>query len=103
MKKSFPLTHPKKTPERLVDAIRAEVNKYLKRERKKDLPEGVDFWDFDCQVGASAETSQSVHVSALSKAIGEVREAGCGACFVQILSKPGKRMKKTDRVGDPKR
>ena len=55
MKKTFPLTHPKKKPERLVDSIRAEVNKYLKRERKKTLPEGVDFWDFDCKVGSSSE------------------------------------------------
>lgn len=95
MKKTFPLTHPKIQPERLIDSIRAEVNKYLKRERKKKLPEGVDFWDFNCKVGASAESAADVHVSALSKAIGETLEAGSDACYVEILSKPVKRIKKT--------
>ncbi len=96
MKKTFPLTHPKIQPARLVDSIRAEVNKYIKRERKKKLPDGIDFWDFDCKVGASAESAVDVHVSALSKAIGETLEAGSEACYVEIIAKPAKRMKKTE-------
>jgi hypothetical protein len=96
MQKTFPLTHPKKKPERLVEAIRAEVNKYLKRERKKKLPEGVDFWDFDCKVGADAERAVSVHVSALSKAVGDTLEAGGETCYVEILAKPRKRTKQPD-------
>lgn len=99
MKKTFPLVHPKKKPERLVDSIRAEVNKYLKRERKKKLPDGVDFWDFDCKVGASAGAADVVHVTALSKAIGETLEAGHETCYVEVLSKPGKRMKQPDADG----
>jgi hypothetical protein len=93
MKKTFPLTHPKKKPERLVDAIRSEVNKYLKRERKKTLPDGADYWDFDCKVGLDAESAPVVHVSALSKAIGDTLEAGGDTCYLEILSKPGKRLK----------
>lgn len=94
MKKTFPLTHPKIKPERLVESIRAEVNKYLKRERKKKLADGVDFWDFDCKVGISADLAEPVHVSALSKQIGQTLESGSETCYVEILSKPGKRMKK---------
>lgn len=99
MKKTFPLTHPKKKPERLVDSIRSEVNKYLKRERNKALSEGVDFWDFDCKVGATAESAVAVHVSALSKSIGEVLESGAEACYVEILAKPGKRQPKIEGAG----
>ena len=91
MKKTFPLTHPKKKPERLVDAIRAEANKYIKRERRKTLPKGVDFWDFDCKAGPNAETATPTHVSALSKAIAETLAGGHETCYVEILSKPGKR------------
>jgi hypothetical protein len=94
MKKTFPLTHPKKKPERLVDSIRAEVNKYLKRERNKTLPDGVDFWDFDCKVGTGADSAQSVHVSALSSVIGDLLESGSETCYVEILAKPAKRTKK---------
>lgn len=94
MKKTFPLTHPKIQPERLVDSIRAEVNKYLKRERKKKLPEGQDFWDFNCKVGISVETAVVVHVSALSQAIGQALEVGGETVYVEVVSKAVKRQKK---------
>lgn len=94
MKKTFPLTHPKIQPERLVDSIRAEVNKYIKRERKKKLPEGSDFWDFDCKVGPSAESAAAVHVSSVSKAIGQTLEEQNDSVYVEVQAKPVKRMKK---------
>jgi hypothetical protein len=94
MKKTFPLTHPKIKPERLVEGIRGDVNKYLKRERNKKLPEGVDFWDFDCKVGVTMADAQSVHVAEVSKAIGQVLEDGGETCFVELTTKRGKRTKK---------
>ena len=94
MKKLFPLTHPKIRPARLVDSIRAEMNKYIKRERNKKLPDGVDFWDFDCKVGASMDAATDTHVSALSKAIGDVLNAGNEAVYLEIKAKPAKRTKK---------
>lgn len=95
MKKTFPLTHPKTKPERLLDAIRAEVNKYLKRERRKELPEGFDFWDFDCKVGPDSETASALHVEEVSQAIGAVLTGGGETCYVELLAKPAKRRKKT--------
>ena len=57
MKKTFNLTHPKLQVSRVIEAIKYEVKKYLKRERNKTLPEGVDFWDFDCRFGDDEATS----------------------------------------------
>ena len=94
MKKLFPLTHPKIRPARLVDSIRAEMHKYIKRERNKKLPDGIDFWDFDCKVGASMDAATDTHVSALSKAIGDVLDAGNEAVYLDIESKPVKRTKR---------
>ena len=94
MKKLFPLTHPKIKPARLADSIRAEMNKYIKRERNKKLPDGVDFWDFDCKVGGSMETAKDTHVSALSKAIGDILDAGNESVYLEIKSKPVKRTRK---------
>ena len=51
MKKVFPFSAPGHQPPRVVAAIKSDVRKYVKRERRKPLPEGVDFWDFDCKVG----------------------------------------------------
>ena len=61
MKKFFSLEASNHKPARLADKIKSEVRKYLKRERSKELPEGVDFWDFDCRQGESAENAQSLH------------------------------------------
>ena len=49
MKKTFKIAHPKIKVARMFEAIKYEVKKYLKRERRKSLPEGVDYWDFDCR------------------------------------------------------
>ena len=94
MKKTFPLTHPKIKPERLVEGIRADVNKYLKRERNKKLPAGVDFWDFSCKVGVTMDTAEPVHVTEVSKAVGDVLAAGGETCFVELTTTRGKRTKK---------
>ena len=45
MKKTFSFSHPKKKRPRVADAIKHELKKYIKRERNKTLPKGVDFWD----------------------------------------------------------
>ena len=42
MKKTFQLEHPKIKPARLIEAVRRDVKKYIKREKRKSLPEGVD-------------------------------------------------------------
>lgn len=96
MKKTFSLTHEKiKTP-RLVDAIKHEVKKYLKRERNKQLPEGVDFWDFDCKYGDKENEAEVVHVSALNKSIDKAEQAGLKSFYIEILAKPGYRNKQVD-------
>ncbi|MGB2402234.1 MAG: DUF6172 family protein [Akkermansiaceae bacterium] len=91
MKKTFPLTHPKIKPARLVDSVRAELSKYIKRERRKKLPDGVDFWDFDCKVGPDSAAAREYHLSALSKAVGEICEQGNEAVYVEIIAKPATR------------
>jgi len=96
MKKTLPLAHPKKKPERQLEAVKGEISKYLKRERKKNLPEGVDFWDFDCKCGADAETADVVHVAELPKRIEALQAEENTACYVEILAKPGKRNPKNE-------
>ena len=39
MKKTFKLTHKKIKLPRLVEAIKHEVKKYIKRERRRELPD----------------------------------------------------------------
>ena len=74
MKKTFKMSHPKiKTP-RLVEAIKHEVKKYIRRERNKTLPDDVDYWDFDCRYGADEVSSEVIHLSAINKHISQAEE-----------------------------
>ncbi|NOX98572.1 MAG: hypothetical protein GXP30_02385 [Verrucomicrobia bacterium] len=100
MKKTFSLTHPKIKAARLVEAVRRDVKKYIKRERNKDLPEGVDFWDFDCKFGACAEEATVVHVADIGKSIDSAEEKKLESFYVEILAKPGCRTKRPKPTSD---
>lgn len=91
MKKTFPLAVAGKNPERLLDATRHEIHKYLKRERRRALPEGVDFWDFDCRFGPDADAAAPAHVSELMGLIGAIAATGAPSFYVEILARHGVR------------
>jgi hypothetical protein len=94
MKKNFTFDHPKIKRPRRVEAIKYEVKKYLKRERNKSLPPGVDFWDFDCRFGADEASSEIIHVSAINKAIDKADSQQLDSFYLEILAKPGHRSKR---------
>jgi hypothetical protein len=94
MKKNFSLTSTKHKPDRQVELVKHEVNKYIARERRKDLSEGVDFWDFDCKCGITADSAAVVHVEEISKKIDEAASAKSDSIYIEILAKPGVRKKK---------
>ena len=86
MKKTFTLSHPKIKPARMVDAIKHEIKKYLKRERNKKLPEGTDFWDFDCKFGDDELGSNKINVSAINKLIDSAVAQEKMSFYVEILA-----------------
>lgn len=91
MKKTFHLTHPKIKAARLADSARCDVRRYLKRSRNRARPEGVDFWDFDCKFGPTAEEAQPIDVADIAKAICAVEAKSAESFYVEILAKPGHR------------
>lgn len=94
MKKIFPLEVPGHKPPRVIESIKSDVRKYLKRERKKTLPEGVDFWDFDCKTGLGDAAPEVKHVEEIIPAIDQAAASQCGSIYIEILAKPGHRMPK---------
>ena len=98
MRKNFPLHIDGRHPDRVLDAVKHEVRKYLKRERRRDLPEGIDFWDFDCKCGLQAADAEVVHLSALIAAIDALAKAQATSVYVEILAKHGKRTPKPDLI-----
>lgn len=92
MKKNFPLQVDGKHPDRVLEAIKHEVRKYFKRERSRPVPAGADFWDFDCQVGGTADSAEKVRVGAVIEAIDAATKTGATSVYVEILSKHGMRV-----------
>ena len=89
MKKSFQLTHPKIKPARLIEAVRRDVKKYLKREKRKSLPDGVDYWDFNCKFGPTELKAEIILASEISKCISEAEAENLESCYLEIICKPG--------------
>jgi hypothetical protein len=100
MKKTFPLSLPGKDAARVLEDIKKDVRKYLKRERNKKLPEGVDYWDFDCKTGLGQETPAVRHVAELIDAIDQASAAAAPAIYIEILAKPGIRKGKAPKPKD---
>jgi hypothetical protein len=100
MKKTFNITHPKIKIARLFEGVKHDVKKYVKRERNKQLPAGVDFWDFDCKYGITEAESAVVHLTELNKHIDEAEKLGLTSFYIEIIVKEGFRSVKSIEEDD---
>ena len=61
MKKVFKFKDEKREKDRVLDAIKNEIRKYVKREKKKELLDKANtYWDFDCKIGASKDNAKVI-------------------------------------------
>ncbi len=95
MKKTFSIKVTNKTPERQVDTIKHEIKKYLARERRKETPEKVDFWDFDCRIGESSTQAEVINVADINSHISKLLEDNKEAFYLEILARPGYKTRKS--------
>ncbi|MEY5099445.1 MAG: hypothetical protein RJA36_2164 [Pseudomonadota bacterium] len=91
MKKTFPLQIEGRHPDRVLDALKHELHKYLRRERRRELPAGVDYWDFDCRFGLSQDSAETVHLAQLIGRVDEAARSGAPQVYVEILARHGVR------------
>lgn len=70
------------------DKIRQEVNRDVRRQRRKPLPEGFGRWDFNCRVGLTAETAEVRSLKDVGPAIDAIALTGATAVFIEILPVP---------------
>ena len=88
MKKTFPLTASGKDDARVRDKIRHELNKYVRRERQKKLPEGFTLWAFDCKIGRDAASAESRPLNELANAIDTLGQSGAPEVYIEIVARP---------------
>ena len=91
MKKTFPLQSPGKDDARVRDKIRHEVNKAVRRQQQRPLPEGFRRWDFTCRVGATEAETTPQPLAEVGSAIDAVAQTGASTVYIEIVATPGQR------------
>jgi len=88
MKKTFKLNEPGTHPDRRVEAVKNELRKYLRRENRRKLPEGADYWDFDCRFGDTPATANAVKPGEVIKCVDQAKAEGWDQFYMEILARP---------------
>ena len=87
MKKIFKIKQEKLKAERAVDAIKNELRKYIKREKKKTLPNNKTmYWDFECKFGKSPEFAKVCNFDFIITELSSVLLAGWEECYIEIIA-----------------
>jgi len=103
MRKLFKLEESNKKRERTLEAIKNEIRKYLKRERKKKLSDkSIMFWDFDCKFGKSRDEAKIIEIKDLIKALDITFSKNWEECYIEILAKEVAKPIKEDVVEEDK-
>ena len=100
MRRTYRLDIEGKHPDRLLEASKHDIRKYIKRERGKALPAGADFWDFDSKAGVDEASAQAVPFPELIRAVDALVAAGNRQFYVEVLRKPGKRTPRQAAAAD---
>lgn len=94
MKKTFKLTVPHKAPARQVDSVKSEIKKYMTREKRKDVPAGKDYWDFDCRIGTTADNARKIFPNEIKPTIDKYVADGKESFYLELIAKAKKRVPK---------
>ena len=86
MKKTFLLKHPKKAPQRVLESIKSDIKKYIKREKRKELPEGSNFWKIDCKFGNTKQTAKEIRFEDIMKNISEASQQNLESFYIELIS-----------------
>jgi hypothetical protein len=101
LKKTFNLQVENKNQDRNVDSIKNEIRKYIKREQKKSLPEGKDFWFFDCKFAKDEDTPKEISFADIIKFVNEAVEANSKTFYLEIISRAEERKKEAELENIP--
>jgi len=90
LKKKFLLTDEKKDPQRVLDSIKHNIRKYIKREKRKELPEGTNFWKINCKFGKNEENLLEIRFEDIMKSINEASEQNLESFCIELTSQATK-------------
>jgi uroporphyrinogen-III synthase len=91
MRKTYPLQIEGKNPDRLLEAAKHDIRKYIAREQRKALPADADTWRFDARLGADEASAVVISSGELIRAIDALVADGGTQFYVEVVAKAGKR------------
>ena len=98
MKKTFQLHVEGKNSDRLLDAIKHDIRKYVKRERNKGIPAEFDYITFACKLGNDADSAKDIHVGEIIKAVDVIAKTDQSSFYVEIITQYTKRSTSDDEL-----
>ncbi len=98
MKKIYELTAVNKEAERVIEAIKNDIRKYIKREKRKTLPEGMNVWNIDCKFAQNDADPVRIQFQDITKCIDEAAELDCKSIYIELLSNAIKKERKIEEV-----
>jgi len=84
VKQLFQLNVPGRHRDRLLEASKHTVRKYVARQRRAPLPVGQDYWDFACRFGPSEADAVDVHFGSLTGLMNAAAARGDDVFFLSI-------------------
>ena len=100
MKKTFKLNIEGKNRDRLLDAVRHDIHKDVKRQRRAPLPEGLYYWDFDCRIGASEASAEIIDFASVIQRVDAIAAEGVDAFYLEMLPVARERSARPASVAD---
>ena len=86
MKKTFLLTDANKDSQRVLESIKNNIRKYIKREKRKPLPEEFNFWKINCKFGKTEETAIEIRFEDMMKNINEASEQNLESFYIELIA-----------------
>lgn len=91
MRKTYPLKIEGKHRDRLLEASKHDIRKYIAREQRKALPAGAEVWRFHARLGLDAASAKEISSGELIRAIDALVAGGAEQFYVELIARPGKR------------
>ena len=98
MKKTYQLAVENKKPERVIEAIKNDIRKYIKREKRKVLPEGMNVWNMDCKFAKNDEEPQVIAFQDITKSIDDAAQLNSKSIYLEIITNAIKKEKKIEEI-----
>ncbi|MCV6606774.1 MAG: DUF6172 family protein [Campylobacterales bacterium] len=88
MLKTFTIKQKGKNSDRLVEAVKHEIRKYIKREKRKPLPEDAKGWHCDCRFAREGKELEVIDFKDITKNIDESASNEDSTFVIEILARP---------------